>query len=89
MPNIELHGYPQKDAIAVRNKVRTVLETLSYADEVVTTIVPSRVANLKGRRMPFLRVITTPDELPDLKKRLAPLGEDIEVIPLGEWIPKE
>jgi hypothetical protein len=88
MPNIELHGYEPEAAVAMKTKVREALNMSPDADEIVTTIIPSEVEDLKGKKTPFLRVISSPDELPDLKVRLTPLNEDIEVIMLGEWIPK-
>ena len=88
MPNIELHGYALEAAATVKERVRTALSPSPHADEIVTTIYTTEVEDLKGKKMPFLRVITSPDELPDLKERLASLNEDIEVIMLGEWIPK-
>ena len=89
MPNIELHGYKSKRARAVRKQIRTALEELPDAHEVVTTTFSSDVEDLKGEKMPFLRVITSRKELRGLKKRLTPLGEDIEVLILGEWIPSD
>jgi len=89
MPNIELHGYGKKAAATLKNKIRAALSTSPEPGEIVTTVIPSIVEDLTGKKMPFLRVISSPDELADLKKRLKPLGEDIEVLPLGEWIPKK
>ena len=80
----KINNYPH-----MKQKLVAALATSPEADEIVITTVLSNVENLKGDKMPFLRVITTPEGLPDLKERLMPLGEDIEVIMLGEWIPKK
>ncbi len=88
MPNIELHGYEPVAADTVRERIRDVLMTSPDASEIVTTTIPSDVKDLDGEKMPFLRLITSLRELPDLKERLKPLGEEIEVLVLGEWIPK-
>ena len=88
MPNIELHGYTAEDAVNVRKKVREALKTLKDADQIVTTFIPSNVTDLKGTEMPFLRIISSLNELDEVKEHLKPLGEDIEVIVLHEWIPK-
>lgn len=87
MPNIELHGYGDKP-IALRNKIRTALKDSPDAAEIVTTICPTVVTDLNDKSMPFLRVISSSDGLEDLLERLKPLGEDIELIMLGRWIPK-
>lgn len=87
MPNIELHGYG-KSASTMKEKIRAVLNTSPDAAEIVTTTVPDTVEDLTGKQTPFLRVISSQEGLPDLKGRLASLNEDIELIFLGEWIPK-
>ena len=89
MPNIELHGYAPDDVVNVRNKIHEVLRTSTIADEIVTTLIGSNVQDLKGDRKPFLRVISGHSELDELKELLKPLGQDIEVLVLSEWIPKE
>ena len=89
MPNIELHGYTPDDAAATKEKVRTALASSEEADEMVTTTYPTIVEDLKGKRTPFLRVIGSLRELPDLLDRLKPLNEDMEVLMLGQWIPKQ
>src|SRR3989344_7394524 len=89
MPNVEIHGYEPKAASAMKEKIRAVVESSPDADEIVTTTYPTDVEDLKGRKTPFLRVITSLRELPDLLERLGPLNEDMEVIPLGQWIPKK
>lgn len=86
MPNIELHGYGD-EPIALRNKIRAALKDSPDAAEIVTTICPTSVANLDDKSMPFLRVISSPEGLDDLLERLKPIGEDIELIMLGRWIP--
>jgi len=89
MPNIELHGYAPQEAIDIRNKIREALKPSKDADEIVITIIPSDVEDLKGNKMPFLRVYLGPRPADDLKKYLEPLGEDIEVLVLDRWIPKK
>jgi hypothetical protein len=90
MPNIELHGYkPEEAAIAVKQRIRAAFAGHSDAGEIVTTTIPSTVEDLQGRRMPFLRIIATAEELSDLIKLLRPLEEDMEVMYLREWIPKK
>lgn len=88
MPNIELHGFAQKDVRMLRFKVRAALRASPIAGEIVTSVVPSDVENLAGDKMPFLRIICSPDELDDLVKRLEPLNVDIEALPLARWVPK-
>ena len=89
MPNIELHGFSTDRSAMVRTRVREACEGLSFAGEIVVTICGDTVQDLEGRDMPYLRVITSPDEWPSLKERLVPLGEDIEMFALGEWVPKK
>ncbi|MDE2021884.1 MAG: hypothetical protein KGI71_03140 [Patescibacteria group bacterium] len=89
MPNIELHGYAAEAASATKEKVRTALASSEEADEMVTTTYPTVVEDLKGKQTPFMRVIGSLRELPNLLERLKPLNEDMEVIVLGQWIPKQ
>lgn len=89
MPNIELHGYAPEAAAATKEKVRKALASSEEADEMVTTTYPTVVEDLKGKQTPFLRVIGSLRELPDLLERLKPLREDMEVIVLGQWMPKQ
>lgn len=88
MPNIELHGYDTECARVVRDRIVAVLKTYPEAHEVVTTTHLSRVEDLEGKQLPFLRLISSSNELPKLLPLLKQVGEDIEVILLGEWIPK-
>jgi hypothetical protein len=88
MPNIELHGYSKKYIATVLNRIRMALGDMPDAKEIVTTTYPDSVAALDGTSSPYLRVVSTPDGLGDLLKRLEPLREDIEVLLLQSWIPK-
>lgn len=88
MPNIELHGYGKMPIETVK-KIQGVLKDSPDAAEIVITIHPTIMINLddKSSASAFLRVISSPDGLDDLLDRLKPLGEDIELIMLEQWIP--
>jgi hypothetical protein len=90
MPNIEIHSYRWLARRRIKLRVRRALADLPDAQngEIVTTTYPTRTEDFKGERLPYLRVIASADELPTLLERLRPLNEDMEVIPLGQWIPK-
>ncbi len=87
MPNIELHGYGDKP-IVIRNKIRRALKESPDVAEIVTTIHTTVVTTLDDKPSPFLRVISSPEGIDDLLELLKPLGEDIELVMLGQWIPK-
>lgn len=88
MPNIELHGYG-RCAQSMKLKVRTALRELPSAasGEIVTTEYPTVAKDFQDKKKPFLRIIATADELPDLLDRLRGLYEDMEVMLLNRWIP--
>lgn len=87
MPNIELHGYGDKSK-AMRQKVADALSDHPKPDETVTTVFPSVVTTLNGASAPYLRVVASPASIGRLVEMLKPIGEDIEVMPLGQWITK-
>ena len=84
-----MHGYGQL-AQSTKLKVRAALRDLPDAEngEIVTTTYPTKVEDFKDKKVPYLRIIATLNELPDLLERLRPLNEDMEVMLLGQWIPK-
>ena len=86
MPNIEMYGYDDQNAFAIREQIREVLEHSSEPRGIVITNVPSDVRDLKGNRRPFLRIIAAKAEVEEMKSRLVHLNEDIEIILLHEWI---
>ena len=89
MPNIELYGYQDLDGTpTIQSRIKEALRTSPHFSEIAITTILSDVWDLTGKDIPFLRIIATRDELPDIKRRLAPLNQDIEVILLDEWIPK-
>lgn len=90
MPNIEIHGYGRL-AQSTKLKIRQALQDLPDAEsgEIVTTTYPTKTEDFKDKKTPYLRIIASPDELPELIERLRPLNEDMEVILLGQWIPKQ
>ncbi len=88
MPNIELHGYGPK-ARAMRAKVRKAIALSPDIDEIITSICKTDPREQNGKLVPYLRVISGRREWPDLKKRLTPLNQDIELMFLSKWIPKK
>lgn len=89
MPNIEIHGCNPTNAIVLQNSIHAAMKKdYSAPDEVVTTIYPTEVRTSAGRKSPFLRIVAMPDDWDELTKILYELGEDMEVVPLGKWIPK-
>ncbi|MGH7141570.1 MAG: hypothetical protein ACREGH_02985 [Minisyncoccia bacterium] len=90
MPNIELHGYGRQ-ADSMKRKVRLALRDHPDAKsgEIITTTYSTKVEDFKDKKMPFLRIVATFKELPDLLERLRPLNEDMEVMLLRQWIPKQ
>lgn len=88
MPNIEVHGFGDKSE-KMRAKIVDALSKHPRPEETVTTVFPSVATTLLGSTAPYLRIIASPASIGGLVEMLKPLGEDIEVIPLGQWIPKE
>lgn len=88
MPNIELHGYGDLAGV-MRQKIVTLLKGSSDPDELVTTVFPTDVEDLDGRKMPYLRLITGPEDIEELVRLLTSLNEDVEVILLAKWLPKQ
>ncbi len=88
MPNIELHGYGSK-AHAMRLKVRKAFASYPDVDEIITSVCNTDPRDRKGKLMPYLRVVGSRDDMPNLEIRLAQLKQDIEVIYLSKWIPKD
>ena len=86
MPNIEMYGYDDQNAFAIREQIREVLEHSSEPRGIVIANVLSDVRDLKGNRRPFLRIIAAKAEVEEMKSRLVHLNEDIEIILLHEWI---
>lgn len=87
MPNIELHGYEDRSE-TVRLKIAEALKDLPH-NETATTVFPSVVTTLDGNKSPYLRIVSDLESIGHLVKLLEPVGEDIEVIPLGQWVPKK
>ena len=87
MPNVELHGYGD-NAAAMRQEVVEKLKTYSEPAEVVTTVFPTDVVALNGKKAPFLRLIAAPGDIDEIVGLLKPLFQDIEVFELTRWLPK-
>ncbi len=90
MPNIHIIGYGNtEEARVVVANVRAAMRQASCADEIVMSIEDAtHVFDLEGKRSPFLRVISGDEDREEVVSLLRPLGQDIEVIRLHDWIPK-
>jgi len=75
----------------MKQKIRQALGDLPDAQngEIVTTIYPTETEDFNDKRVPFLRIVASLNELPDLLERLGPLNEDTEVLLLHKWIQKK
>jgi hypothetical protein len=93
MPNIELHGFGDKNSInakEMREKVFSLfLGKEEILKEIVVTIYSNDVQDYKGNAQPFIRVVTTPghDHI-FIVGRLRFLNVDIEVGFLEYFYPK-
>jgi hypothetical protein len=88
MPKIELHGYGKK-ADEMRRNIVDALVDYPGVDGTVTEIYDTTVISIKGEPSPYLQIVASPKSIGGLIELLEPLNEDIEVIPLGQWIPKK
>jgi hypothetical protein len=93
MPNIELHGFGDKNsvgALMMREKVFGLfLGKEEILKEIVVTIYSNDVQDYKGNAQPFIRVVTTPGhDHVFIVSRLKSLNIDIEVGFLEYFYPK-
>lgn len=89
MPNIEIHGFPQKEAEDLKDKVFELFEDRPYVDEMVVTIYPTVVKDKHGNDQPFIRLANSHRLLSqDLLERLRTLGMDIEHLKLEAFYLK-
>ncbi|MBU0597177.1 hypothetical protein KJ641_00760 [Patescibacteria group bacterium] len=89
MPNIEVHGLWGKNAVEVVNKIRKAMEGSPEESEYVTDVVGSTVLDHLSRSQPFLRLLSSEeDSVQAILERLEPLGMDIEVLLLFQFVPK-
>lgn len=80
MPNIEMHGYSDAIARIIRDRIIDALSPAPYAMEVVITRVRNDVHTLGGMKSPFIRIVSTADSIAEVKKDLAIIGEDMELM---------
>ena len=82
MPNIEIHGYGIKErgeSDQLRWRIFSETANLSFAEDIVVTVVPDECVDRVGNSKPFLRIIShTPTKIAQLVKCLEPFGMDIE-----------
>lgn len=88
MPKIELHGYGD-ESDGMRCRIADALEDYPGVDDTVTEVYGTTVTSIKGEPSPYLQIVANPESIDELIKLLQPLNEDIEVMPLGQWIPKQ
>jgi len=92
MPDIELHGVRLSD---FRGRIQDAFEDAPYASEIVliAPAPPETVIDLSGKPQGFLRIVGSPGYLDeheeDIRRRLKPLGLDVEFVNLRIFIPKD
>lgn len=90
MPNIELHGYPRGEAMALKDKIFELFQDKSYVDEMVVTLCSTTVWNKKGEMQPFVRLANSCQEhAEEILEGLQALEVDIEHLVLAKFIPKK
>lgn len=92
MPNIQICGYPPTRAEELRMTVNFALNRLKLDLDTdgVISIVPLEVRTCSGLPSPYLRICSTdPDEIWSIIRELqrVRLGEDVEYLVLGGFIP--
>ena len=91
MPNVEIIGFLEKSHI-MADSVRELFEQKPYAHDMIITTYPNSYALdiTNEARQPYFRLVYTPDddpkEIKKIKKLLASLEVDIEVLLLDEFI---
>jgi len=91
MPNIEIHGLNEGEAINKRLAMGIIIRRKApeLAEIVVVTIFSDVCqAFINNEPQPYLRICSSsPDHLEKLKEILIPLNMDIETLELKEFIP--
>lgn len=88
MPNVEIHGFENPEAGAVRCKIFNLFRDTSYVGEMVVTIFPTDVKDGDGKDQPFIRLVNSDQEhTQEILDRLKTLGIDIEQLRLEAFFP--
>ena len=93
MPNIEIHGSSEEVSKMLRRQIfEELFKDKPYVDEMVVTIVPSEVRDVKTFEQPFFRLLS-PDskeaeEILRILHEKVP-GIDIEYLEVRRFIPKQ
>jgi len=86
MTNIEVYGITNgitKKLIQI-NKI---MENTAFEKDYVITFIKSTVTDRDDQPKPFIRVVSTPENIDNVVELLKPLNMDIEVLELKEFIP--
>jgi len=90
MPNIEIIGFLEKSCCIVKS-VQELFKQKPYADDIIITWNGDSYAlSLTNKKKPYFRLISAPeddnDDIKEIKKLLASLNIDTEVMLLDEFI---
>jgi len=88
MPNVEIHGFGDESE-AKRVQVEQALANDFDPDQTITTVYQTSARTIKGDAAPFLRIVASPKSLGKIIELLEPLNDDLEVMPLGQFIAKK
>lgn len=90
VPNIEIHGLPQKDAEELGKRIFYLFGDVSYINKMVVTIFPTIVKDVNWQDQPFLRLANSCQKhSKEILKRLETLNIDVEHVGLKKFIPKK
>lgn len=89
MPNIEIHGFDEKEAEKLREDIFALFQGNSYFDDMVVTIYPNTVKNRDRHDQPFVRLVKSSEtQSQEMIEQLHLLGIDVEYLRLEKFIPK-
>lgn len=90
MPNIEIYGLTDEEALSMEEKIKELFNGKPWEDEYVITTISSKVQDKKGQNMPFLRLCSTAStHTMEIFHALEKLNIDIELLNLGYFFPKK
>jgi len=92
MPNIEIHGASPKVSEMLKKHIFKLFTDKPYAEEIVVTVVPSEVTDVKGFEQLFLRILSSnTEEAKEISEILGRIIPDIgiEYIKIEKFIPKK
>lgn len=93
MPNLEIHGFSAIHTEELREIIFTFIQRLSFANDLVITICPTRVVDRHGKDQPYFRLIHTAGDSPsgDIDQLIDGLRTyaDVEEVEIIRFLPKK